>query len=240
MKVNLFVTCLIDQFYPTVGEAVVEVLERLGVEVEFLHEQTCCAQPAFNDGFRDDARPVARRLLHLFPPDIPVIVPSGSCGTMIRRYYADLFPPDSSDAARLRQLQPMVFEFSEFIVDRLGVTDVGAAWSGKFAYHDSCHLLRELGVRQQPRKLLGAVRGLELLELRDRETCCGFGGLFSVKFPHISDAILRAKLDAVGATGADFVVANDMGCLMQIGGALSRQRSPIRALHLAQVLQRCS
>ncbi len=237
MKVNLFVTCLVDQFYPSVGEAVADVLEHLGVEVCFLDEQTCCGQPAFNDGFREQARPLAERFLRIFSPDVPVVVPSGSCGTMIRRFYGDLFPAGSAEQARLEALRANVFEFSEFLVDQLGVTDVGASWPGRVAYHDACHLLRELGIHQQPRALLQAVRGLELVELDDQQTCCGFGGLFSIKLAHISDAILRAKLDAIRRSGAPTLVANDSGCLMQIAGGLSRHGSTVRTVHLAEILR---
>jgi L-lactate dehydrogenase complex protein LldE len=190
VEVQLLVTCLADQLAPRVGEATVRILERLGHHVRFPEAQTCCGQPAFNDGFPDDAALLAAR----------------------------------------------TFELSEFLVRVLGVTDVGARWTGRVTYHDSCHLLRELGIRDEPRRLLGAVGDLELLEMDYAEHCCGFGGAFAVKFPEVSAAILDAKLERIIATGADAVVANDTGCLIQLAGGLRRRRSAIRTLHLAEIL----
>ncbi|GIW41036.1 MAG: hypothetical protein KatS3mg076_1613 [Candidatus Binatia bacterium] len=236
MKANLFVTCLVDQFFPRVGEAVVRVLERVGVEVGFPRDQTCCGQPAFNAGYRREARAVAERLLETFPADEAVVVPSGSCATMLRRFYGELFPDRPDLRARWEELRKRIFEFSEFLVDHLGVVDVGARFPGRVAYHDSCHLLRELGIAEPPRKLLGAVEGLELVELDPEKTCCGFGGLFSVKEAPVSDAILRGKLEQVRRSRADFVVANDMGCLVHLGGGLSRHGSAVKVLHLAEIL----
>lgn len=237
-KVNLFVTCLADQIFPQIGIATVTLLERLGIAVDFPAAQTCCGQPAFNAGFHAEARPLAARFVHLFPPDVPVVVPSGSCASMVRRFFPDLLPHGTPERAQLDRLLPRVFELSEFLVDVLGVTDVGARWPGRVAYHDGCHALRELGIHDQPRRLLRAVRGLELIELDDRHACCGFGGLFSVKLPHVSAAILDAKLAAVRRSGAGAVVSADAGCLMQIRGGLSRQRIAVAPHHLAEILAR--
>lgn len=237
-KINLFVTCLVDQFFPQVGIACVTVLERLGIEVGFPRDQTCCGQPAFNAGFTAEARPLVERLVRLFPPDVPVVIPSGSCTSMIRRGALDLLPPGSRARTHLEQLIPNVYEFSEFLVNVLGVTDVGARWPGRVTYHDGCHALRELGIHAAPRQLLGAVRDLELVELNDQQTCCGFGGLFAVKFPHISAAILGSKLAALQRTGAAAVVSADIGCLMQIGGGATRHGLRIKTVHLAEVLAR--
>jgi L-lactate dehydrogenase complex protein LldE len=235
-KVNLFVTCLADQIFPQVGIACVTVLERLGIAVGFPRDQTCCGQPAFNSGFTAEARPLVERLLRIFPSDVPVVVPSGSCTSMIRRFARDLFPDGTPERAQLERLVPNVFEFSEFLVDVLGLSDVGARWSGRVTYHDGCHALRELGIHAGPRKLLAAVRDLELIELNDQQTCCGFGGLFAVKFPHISTAILDSKVTAVQRTGAPVLVSSDAGCLMQIRGRLSRQGIAVQTCHLAEIL----
>jgi L-lactate dehydrogenase complex protein LldE len=237
-RVNLFITCLADQFFPQVGIACVQLLERLGVQVDFPARQTCCGQPAFNAGALQEARPLAERVLRVFPPDVPVVVPSGSCTSMIRRFYRDLIAAGTPERAQLERLVANVFELSEFLVRRLGVTDVGARFAGRVAYHDGCHQLRELGIADEPRLLLRAVRDLELVELGDDHACCGFGGLFSIKFPHISDAILQAKLAAVERARVDAVLSGDSGCLMQIGGGLSYQGRPVATYHLAEVLAR--
>lgn len=235
MKVQLLITCLADQLTPQVGEAVVRVLERLGHEVLFPEAQTCCGQPAFNDGFRDDAVALAARTVEIFAAPLPVVVPSGSCVTMVRRFYPEILGR-GSHAAAARALAARTFEFSEFLVRVLGVVDVGARWTGTVTYHDSCHLLRELGVRDEPRRLLAAVRGLDLVEMAYPEHCCGFGGAFAVKFPEVSAAIMETKLAAIEATGADAVVACDTGCLIQLAGGLGRRGARVRTLHLAEIL----
>lgn len=235
MQVQLLVTCLADQLTPQVGEATVRILEHLGHDVRFPEAQTCCGQPAFNDGFPADAAALAARTIEIFGDPAPVVVPSGSCATMLRHFYAGLFPPGPW-AERARALAARTFELSEFLVRVLGVTDVGARWQGRATYHDACHLLRELGIRDEPRRLLRQVAGLELVEMANADHCCGFGGAFAVKFPEVSGAILAPKLDRIVATGADAVVANDTGCLIQIAGGLRRRGVAIRALHLAEVL----
>ena len=236
VKASLFVTCLIDQFYPQVGEAVVKVLHRLGVEVSFPSDQTCCGQPAFNAGHWREAAPVGRRFLELFQGDEYVVVPSGSCASMVKAFYPELFRDDPETLALAQSVGERTYEFSEFLVKVLGVTDVGASFFGRVAYHEACHLLRELGVSDEPRQLLRDVRGAELVELEGADACCGFGGLFSVKYPQISAAILDKKLRAVDHTGADVLVANDAGCLMHMAGAMSRQGMTARPMHLAELL----
>src|SRR5580700_3164025 len=239
MRVALFITCLADQFYPAVGLAALKVMRSLGVEVSFDPAQTCCGQPAFNTGFRDEARAVAAKTLDLFSrsgaPDY-VVSPSGSCTSMIRVFYPELF---EHDPVRLRQAQDLaarVFEFSEFLVKVLKADDVGASFPHRIAYHDSCHLLRELGVSDEPRRLLKSVRGAELVELQDHRLCCGFGGTFSVKFPEVSVAMGEDKLKAAGAAGAEYLVANDSGCLMHLAGLIHRQGLPLKTMHIAEVL----
>ncbi len=236
VRASLFVTCLIDQLYPSVGEAVVKVLRRLGVEVSFLTDQTCCGQPAFNAGFWHEAAPVARHFLELFQGDQPVVVPSGSCAAMVKSFYPQLFKDDPEALAMAESLRVRTYEFSEFLVKVLGVTDVGASFAGRVTYHDACHLLRELGVSEEPRQLIRGVHGVELVEMSGAEACCGFGGLFSVKYPHISTAILDEKLSAIDGAAADVVVACDMGCLMHMAGAMGRRGMRARPMHLAELL----
>ena len=237
-RVALFITCLGDQFFPQVGESVVRILRRLGVEVTFNPTQTCCGQPAFNTGYPQEAREVATRVLDLFDDADYVVAPSGSCTSMIRVFYPELFAGDPARLRKAQQLGERFFEFSEFLVNVLKVEDVGASFPRRVAYHDSCHLLRELGIEEQPRKLIRAVRGLELLELEDNQLCCGFGGTFSVKFPEVSVAMGEDKLRAATAAGAEVLVANDSGCLMHLAGVIHRQGLPLKTMHLAELLAR--
>ncbi len=235
-KVSLFVTCLVDQFFPRIGLAMAEVLERLGYQVEFPETQTCCGQPAFNSGFRDEARLVARHFLKAFESAEFIVCPSGSCTSMVRHHYAEIFEKDKSAQGAAATLAGRAFEFSQFLVEVAGREDVGARFDGAVTYHDPCHALRELKIREQPRRLLRSVRGLELREMDIAEECCGFGGTFSVKFGELSGAMAGTKIDSIRRTGADAVVSIDPSCLMQIRGGLSRAGLPIRALHLAEVL----
>lgn len=236
IKAALCVTCLVDQFYPQVGEATVRVLRRQGVDVAFPESQTCCGQVAFNGGFRTEAAALARRFLDVFAGDDYVVVPSGSCASMIKVFYPDLFADDPAMLERANKLADRTHEFSSFLVNVLGVTDVGASYRGTVTYHDACHLLRELRIGQEPRTLIDAVDGLELREMPHSDACCGFGGLFSVKFPDISAAILDDKLRNVQASGATVLVANDCGCLMHLAGAMARRGIRVRAVHLAELL----
>jgi L-lactate dehydrogenase complex protein LldE len=235
-EIQLFSTCLAEEFFPEVGEAARTVLERLRLKVRLLRKAFCCGQVAFNEGFRDEAKELARRFLSACEPGVPIIVPSGSCASMIRIFYGDLLAQDEVLAERAAAIRPWVYEFSQFIVGVMKVKYVGARFERAVAYHPSCHLMRELKVREEPMMLLSAVGGIRLVEVRDREECCGFGGLFSVKFPHISGAMLEDKLARIVKSGAQVVVSNDCGCLMQIGGALHRAGSPIEVRHLAEVL----
>lgn len=237
-KVSLFVTCLVDQLFPQIGLAMTEVLERLGYAVDFPEAQTCCGQPAFNTGFRGEARLVARHFLQVFRDAEYIVCPSGSCTSMVRHHYAEIFHKDAESLAAARALAPRVFEFSEFVLQVAKREDVGARFDGVVTYHDSCHALRELHIREEPRRLLRQVRGLELREMDIGEECCGFGGTFSVKFDDVSAAMLRAKIESIRRTGAEAVVSADPSCLMQIRGGLSRAGLPIRIMHLAEVLAR--
>jgi L-lactate dehydrogenase complex protein LldE len=236
MKASLFITCLVDQFCPQVGVSMVRVLRRLGVEIGFPMAQTCCGQPAYNSGFQAEARTLAERFITVFEDSEHVVAPSGSCTGMVKVFYPDLFKHDPAWPKRARELASRTHEFSEFLVNVLGVEDVGATFSGKVALHQSCHLLRELNVRTEPERLLRKVRGLKLVPLDRAEMCCGFGGLFSIKYPHISGGIMQEKIDSIKKSGADFVVASDAGCLMHIAGGLSRQAIATKTLHIAEVL----
>lgn len=236
MKVSLFITCLVDQFFPEVGMSVVSVLRKLGVEVDFPGEQTCCGQPAFNSGFSSEARDLAKRFIAIFENSEYVVAPSGSCTSMVRVFYPELFRDDPDWHKRAESLASRTYEFTEFVVNVLGVEDVGAAYHGKVALHQSCHLLRELKVRTEPQRLLRSVKGIEVVELERSEACCGFGGLFSIKYPHISGGILQDKIDSVAKSGAAVVVASDVGCLMHIAGGLSRQAAPATTMHIAELL----
>lgn len=233
--IALFVPCFVDQLMPQAAVDMVTVLRRIGYEVEFPGEQTCCGQPAFNAGFWDEARPVAERFVRVFGNAETVVCPSGSCTTMVRCFYPELLAssPLRDDAVALGK---RIFEFSEFLVDVAQVTDVGASFPHKVTYHDSCHLLRELHIKRQPRELLGHVQGIELVELPYAEECCGFGGVFSVKFPEISGPMGEVKVANIEATGAEFVTACDSSCLMHIEGVLRRKQAKAKTIHLASVL----
>jgi len=235
-RVSLFVTCVVDQLFPKVGMAMAEVLERIGYQVDFPEAQTCCGQPAFNSGFRKEARDVARHFLSVFSGVEHVVVPSGSCATMISHHFAELFPKEPKSLEAALALTPRVHEFSNFLLNVAGVEDVGARLEEVVTYHDSCHALRELKIKEGPRRLLRNVRGLELREMDIAEECCGFGGTFSVKFDEVSGSMARTKIDSVLRTGASAVVSIDSSCLMQLQGALSRADLPIRTMHLAEVL----
>jgi L-lactate dehydrogenase complex protein LldE len=235
--VQLFITCLLDALYPETGEAVVRLLQRAGATVEFPSDQTCCGQPAFNAGLRGQARPAAMHTIQVFERTRgPIVVPSGSCAAMLRHGYLELFDQEPAWLERARALAARTWELTEYLVDGLGVTDLGACWPGKLAYHPSCHLLRGLGVDRQPRMLLAAVREAELVDLPHAAECCGFGGIFSVEHPEISGAMLARKIENIETSGAVTVAACDAGCLTHINGGLVRLGQPARLVHIAQVL----
>ena len=214
----------------------VEVLERLGYQLDFPEGQTCCGQPAFNSGYREEARSVARYFLNTFESSEFIVVPSGSCTAMATHHFAELFEKEPEMLERVHALERRIWEFSSFLTEVARVEDVGARLEAIVTFHDGCHALRELGIRSAPRRLLSSVRGLELREMVPAEECCGFGGTFSVKFAELSGAIARTKIDAILRTGAQTVVSLDPSCLMQIQGALSRAGSNVRTMHLAEVL----
>ena len=237
MKASIMITCLGEMFFPEVGVAMVKLLRRLGVTVDFPPGQTCCGMPLFNSGYHHDAALVAVRTVKLFAQAEHVVVPSGSCAWMVKTEYPGLLKDDPALRTQAEALARKTHELSQFLVEVLGVTTVASPFQGRVTYHDSCHLLRGLGESRHPRTLLQAVPGCELVELPGSDECCGFGGSFSVRLPEVSTAVLDKKLANVESTDAECLVACDAGCLMQMGGGLTRRGSRVRALHLAQVLE---
>jgi L-lactate dehydrogenase complex protein LldE len=234
-NVALFATCLGDQLSPDTVHATVQVLEHAGCTVTFDPRQTCCGQPAFNSGFWQEARQVARHFINVFEHASAIVAPSGSCTAMVHRF-PDLFRDEPEMRERAEKMAHRTFELSSFLVNELGVTDLGAKLNARVGWHDACHGLRDLGIKQEPRQLLAHVDGLELVELKTCESCCGFGGTFSVKSPEISTAMLDHKLDELAMTPIDVLAAVDGSCLMQIRGRLERRGSPVRTMHLAEIL----
>ena len=237
MKVSLFVTCLVDQLWSSIGTSSVAVLRRAGCEVEFDDRQTCCGQPAFNTGYRNEARQVAKRFVEVFEDSKAdaIVSPSGSCTAMVH-HFPELFGEEREWRERAQAIASRTYELSSFLVRVLKTEDVGASWQGRLTWHDACHGLRDLHIRTEPRVLIRNVRGAEFVEIENAESCCGFGGTFSVKYPEISLAILDQKIEAIERAGVQAVVSGDASCLMQIGGRLSRKGSQVRVMHLAELL----
>lgn len=235
--IQLFITCLIDTLRPQVGEAVVQVLNRVGVQVEFPSGQTCCGQPAYNAGMRFEARKTAMHTIQVLETAPgPVIIPSGSCTAMIRHGYQELFRGDKIWMPRANKLAERTFEFTEYLVDILGIVDIGARFPGKLTYHPSCHLLRGLNIDVQPQMLLANVRDANIIELPFQDECCGFGGVFSVKHPEISAEMMKRKIANIEDTKSETVVVCDTGCLMHIRGGFSRQGKNQKVKHIAEIL----
>jgi L-lactate dehydrogenase complex protein LldE len=234
-KVSLFVPCFVDQLQPEVAVATVKVLRRLGCEVDFLDDQTCCGQPGFNSGFWDEARPCAERFLRVFKNAETIVCPSGSCTTMVRVFYPELIASGPAHDEALA-IGKRTFELSEFLVKMMGVTDVGAVFPHAVTYHASCHGLRELKLRDEPLKLLRGVKGLKLVDMLRFDECCGFGGTFATKFEGISAAMGEQKADSVAVTGAEYVTAIDPSCLMHVQGIMGKRNDRAKAIHLASIL----
>jgi L-lactate dehydrogenase complex protein LldE len=235
MTATLFIPCFVDALFPRAGISMVEILERLGCKVVCPEQIVCCGQPPFNSGYWDEARAIAVKVLAQLKDADVIVIGSGSCGAMLKNYYPELFK-DAPELELAKQISSRTWEFSEFLVKKLGVTDLGARFPHKVTFHDGCHGLRELGVKKSPRELLGNVRGLQLVEMAEVETCCGFGGTFATKFPMISTAMGEVKCANAAGTGADYIVSNDSSCLMHLQGLLSRQGSKLKTIHLAEVL----
>jgi L-lactate dehydrogenase complex protein LldE len=246
VRIALFVTCLVDQMWPSVGVSTLEVLRRVGCTVEFDERQTCCGQPAFNTGYLSEARRLAERFIKMCEESEAeaIVSPSGSCTAMVHHFPAlfdDAHGNQESEEnrewrRRARLVADRTFELSSFLVRKLKVDDVGARWPGRVTWHDACHALRDLNVHSEPRRLIGNVKEAEFVELANSDSCCGFGGTFSVKYPEISVAILDQKIEAIERAGVQAVISGDASCLMQIGGRLSRKGSSVRAMHLAELL----
>jgi L-lactate dehydrogenase complex protein LldE len=236
-KAQLFITCLGDQFYTSTLQNMTVLLERLGVELVFPPEQTCCGQPLFNNGFEDKTRAVALNFMRAFgTSDAPIIGPSGSCVSMVKHHYPGLFRAGTPEHALATDIAGRIFEFTEYLVNVLKVTDVGAYYPHKVTYHASCHYLREMGLKTEAKALLGAVDGLEFVQLAEEDTCCGFGGAFTVTYPEVSRSMMENKVKRIMACGADTVVTCEPGCLMNISGGLQRAGSDICALHIIDLL----
>ncbi len=236
-QAQLFLTCLGDQFFTQTLQNMTLLLERLGVELVFPHEQTCCGQPHFNNGFEREAREVARNFLRAFgKSDAPIVGPSGSCVSMVKHHYPELFPPGTPEHEAASEIATRTFEFTEYLVNVLNITDVGASYPRKVTYHASCHYLREMGLKTEAKTLLNAVKGLEFIPLNEEETCCGFGGAFTVTFPQVSRAMMENKVKNIIASGADTVITCEPGCLMNIAGGLRKAGSNIRAMHIIDLL----
>lgn len=234
MTVTLFIPCFVDALYPRAGVSMVEILERLGHKVVCPEEIACCGQPPFNSGYWDEARAIAAPILEKLQDAEAVVIGSGSCGAMVKKFYPDLFA-GTRQAGLAHQIAARTWEFSDFLVNKLGETDLGAKFPHKVTYHDGCHGLRELGIKSAPRDLLGKVGGLELVEMKE-DVCCGFGGTFAAKFPMISTAMGEVKIANAAETGAEYIVSGDSSCLMHIQGLMSRQGNPMKTIHLAEVL----
>jgi len=237
-RVSLFVTCIVDMIYPTTGLSTVEVLERLGLQVDFPAAQTCCGQMGFNAGYQPEAKAVAIQFLKAFKDAEVIVSPSGSCVAMVRHYYPDLFADDPQWRAEAERIVANTWELTEFLVDGLGITDVGTSLPQptRVCMHDACHGLRILELKQQARTLLSSVKNLTFVELSGADQCCGFGGLFAVKMPEVSGAMLNDKIKNINQAEADVIVTGDASCLTQMNGGLSRQQSAKRIVHVADVL----
>ena len=234
--VSLFIQCLVDTMFPETGEAMITVFDKLGISYDYPAGQTCCGQPAFNSGYTRDAAAAAKHFIELFEEAEVIVCPSGSCVHMVRHHYPDLFAEDPAMRSRALAVGAKTFEFTQYLVDELAIVDVGGEFSGTVTYHDSCHLSRGLGIAHQPRTLLKNVRGLQLIEMKDSDTCCGFGGTFSVNYPGISIAMTDEKIDNILTTKADAVTGCDISCLMNIRGRLSRRGENVQVLHIAEIL----
>ncbi|MDI6754303.1 MAG: (Fe-S)-binding protein [Thermodesulfobacteriota bacterium] len=235
-NISLFIPCTVDLFLPHIGEATVSLLRRLGMNPVYHQEQTCCGQPALNAGYRQEAKKVAKHFISVFEKDEVIVSPAGSCVCMVKDHYPEILENESDWLRRAEALAPRVYELSQYLVDVLKVEDVGASFEGKVTYHESCHILRGLGVSEQPKKLIQAVKGAQLVPLNGADSCCGFGGEFAINFPDISESMLEDKLENFLASGADLLLLSEPGCLLNIGGYLNRNHPGKKIMHLASFL----
>lgn len=235
MKVEVFIPCFVDQLFPDTAFNMIRILQKLGCEVIYNENQTCCGQPAFNSGFWPEAKEVAQKFLDDYSGQHYIVSPSGSCVGMVKSFYSELFM-NAASHNKCRSIQSTIYEFSDFLVNVLKVEDLGAILPGKATYHDACGALRECGIKDSPRKLLAQVNGLELLEMKDCETCCGFGGTFAVKFESISSAMAEQKVTNALQTGAEYIISTDASCLLHINGYIEKNKLPLKTMHIADVL----
>ena len=235
INVQLFIPCFVDQLYPQTGMNMATVLERLGCKVHYNPKQTCCGQPAFNAGYWEDAKAVAKKFMDDFETDFYIVAPSGSCTGYVRNYYEKLFEGREEEIKSTR-VRSHLYEFTEFLVDVLKAEDIGASFKGKATYHDACGALRECGIKTEPRKLLDKVQGLEMVEMKECETCCGFGGTFAVKFEPISIGMAQTKVQSALDTGAEYMITTDVSCMMHMQGYIDKYKLPMQCLHIADVL----
>ena len=235
-KVGLFITCLVDLFRPCIGFSTVKLLEDAGCQVDIPENQSCCGQPAFNSGDQTNSRKIAKKVIEAFENFDYIVLPSGSCAGMMKKHYVELFEKDSKWQPRAQKFSEKVYELVSFLTDILKVESINSPFQGTVTYHDSCSGLRELSIQQQPRTLLNSVQGLKLTEMKDSDVCCGFGGTFCVKYPEISDAIVEIKVENIIDSGAQTVLAGDLGCLLNIAGKLKRLGSNIEVRHIAEVI----
>ncbi len=236
MKVDIFIPCFIDQLYPETGESFVKILEHAGCEVNYNPEQTCCGQPSFNSGYWKETRTLATKFLNDFESADIIVSPSASCTGFIKNYYKKLFEEDKKQLDKVNEITPRIFEFSDFLVNQIKKTEFGSVFPHKVTFHDSCAGMREYGIKTEPRRLLESVNGLELIEMDDTTTCCGFGGTFAAKFHSISTAMTEQKVEHALKTGAEYIVSTEASCLMNIQSYINKQKLPIKTIHLADVL----
>jgi L-lactate dehydrogenase complex protein LldE len=234
-QVQLFIPCFVDQLYPETGMNMVRVLEQLDCQVHYNPKQTCCGQPAYNAGYWDDAKAVATKFLHDFSEDYYIVAPSGSCTGYVRNAFEEMFA-DSAEAGRSKKVRGYLYEFTEFLTEVLQVSDLGALFPAKATYHDACGALRECGIKKGPRQLLEHVEGLELVEMKECETCCGFGGTFAIKYEPISVAMAQTKVQSALETGAQYIISTDVSCMMHLQGYIDKMGLPIQTIHIADVL----
>ncbi len=236
MKVSLFIPCFIDQMYPDTAFNVLKILEKLQIDVSYNPEQTCCGQPAFNSGYWKEAKALAKKFIQDFDQDSIIVSPSASCTGYIRNNYPKLFADNDPELEKVGRLKKMMYELSDFLVNHLKVDDFGAVFPHKVTFHDSCAGLREYGIKSEPRQLLAKVKGLELIEMQDTETCCGFGGTFVTKFKAVSSAMTEQKVENALATGAEYIVSTESSCLLNIESYIRKQNLPIKPIHIADIL----
>ncbi len=235
IEVDIFIPCFIDQFYPETGFNMIKILEKVGCKVNYNEEQTCCGQPAYNSGYWEESKKVAEKFIKDFNGKNPIVTPSGSCSGFVKNGYTELFN-NTGTHYECRAVKNRMFEFTDFMVNCLKITDIGATFNHIVTYHDSCSALREYGIKNQPRELLAKVKGLELREMEDSEVCCGFGGTFSVKFEAISAAMAEKKLENAINTGAEYIVSTEASCLMHLEGYIKKNKLPIKAIHIVDIL----